>query len=847
MPLVKELTRSFAGGEITPEMWGRLDNVKFQTGLALCRNALVLPHGPVTKRPGTAFVNFCNQLTDTAYKVRLIPFQFSATDTIVLEIAGGDAFGFGSFYIRFHTQGGTLLEATRAITGITQANPGVVTSTAHGYTTGDWVYIADVGGMTQLNGRYYQVEVLTANTFKLKDTITLVDINTTSFSAYTSGGTAARVYQIAAPWWGIHLFELDYTQSADVVTFTHPSYNTRELRRVGATNWTLTAPTLGTAVTAPGTPSVAVVAGTGTAYNKTIYYKVTTVTADGLEESLPSASANGVNDLTLPGARNTVSWGSVGAGVSYRVYKALNTSGRLYGYIGETTDLSFVDDNVTPDYSRNPPSTTIRLDTSGNRPATVSYYEQRRMFAGTTNNPQTIYGSKTGTESNFTTTIPSAADDALSFTIKAQQWNAIRHLVPMADLIALTAGGAWKISSNNNEGLSPSSISVRTQTNYGSNYVHPLLTGISCLYVEANGRRVRDLSFEWQSQVYSSSDRAIMAPHLFLNYTLVDAAYSRSPDQLAWFVRSDGVLLCMTYVPEHQVFGWHQHTTDGTYESVCVVTENNEDVLYAIVRRTINGTVMRSVERMATRLFNTQGDAYFVDCGASYYKSGTFTRSGTTMTCTMVAGHGFVSGSSYSFWFSDGTFGTSAAPVTYTVTVVSPQVFTITVPNTGATSGTVTQSISTVRGLYFLEGESVVALADGAVVRNLTVTNGQITLPTAASKIHVGLPYTTDIQTLPMTIESMMAGGQGTMKSIDYAYLRVYRTGIVKVGPSSTRLTTIPPRTNEPYDTPPRLRSEVLDLLVNPEIDQDAQLWIQSSDPTPLTVSALTTKVSTGG
>ena len=93
----------------------------------------------------------------------------------------------------------------------------------------------------------------------------------------------------------------------------------------------------------------------------------------------------------------------------------------------------------------------------------------------------------------------------------------------------------------------------------------------------------------------------------------------------------------------------------------------------------------------------------------------------------------------------------------------------------------------------------------------------------------------------------LQAGGQATTKSIDYAFLRVYRTGIVKVGPSSSRLTTIPPRTNENYDTPPRLRSEVLDLLVQPDITQDAQLWIQSSDPTPLTVSSLTTKVTVGG
>lgn len=687
MPLVKELTRSFAGGEITPEMYGRLDNVKFQTGLALCRNAMVLPHGPVTKRSGFAFVNSAG---NQALQVRLIPFAFSATQTMVLE--------FGHNYIRFHTQGATLV----------------------------------------------------------------------------SGGSP---YQISSPYASTDLFDLEYTQSSDVITITHKSYPVYELRRLSSTNWTLTAPTLGATPTVPSTPTGTATAGAGTAHNRNHYYKVTTITPDGLEESLASPYVMLSNDLTLLGATNSVNWSTVTGAGTYRVYKAMNNPGRLYGYIGETSDLTFSDDNITADYSRNPPATTIRLDTAGNYPSAVGYYEQRRMFAGTANNPQTVYGTRTATESNLNASLPSNASDALSFTIKAQQQNAIRHLIPLNDLIALTVGGAWKIASNNNQALSPSTLSVRGQTFYGSNTVHPILTGSACLYVETNGRRVRDLSFNWQSQVYASDDRSIMAPHLFNGYTLVDAAYMRSPDQVAWFVRSDGVLLGMSYVPEHQVFGWHQHTTDGSFESVCVVAENNEDILYAVVKRTVGGATKRYIERMSSRQFATQGDSFYVDSGGTY----------------------------------------SGSPTTV------------------------------ITGLSWLEGRTLVALADGAVVKNLVVSSGAVTLPTAASKVQIGLPYVADIQTLPMALESAMAGGQGTMKSVDYAYLRVNRTGILAVGPTSDRLTTIPPRTNENYDTPPRLRSEVLDLLVNPDISPDAQLWVQSADPTPLTLSALTMKVAVGG
>jgi hypothetical protein len=768
MASVKELIRSFAGGEITPEMYGRLDNVKFQTGLALCRNAIVLPHGPVTKRSGLAWVNFAGVASQS---VRVIPFAWSASQTMVLE--------FGASYIRFHTLGGTVLETAKTITGVTQASPGVVTSNAHGFSNGQGVYIDGVGGMTRLNKRYFVVANVTANTFTLQNPLTGANISTAAFSAYTSGGTVSRIYSIASPYAAADLFDLKFTQSADVITITHPSYATRELRRLGATNWTLTAPTLGDALTVPATPTVAVTTGVGTAYNKSFFYKVTAVSGDGLQESLPSAaSASASNDLTLPGSRNTVSWTTTAGASTYRVYKAVNGVGRLYGYIAETSDLSFVDDNVTPDYSRNPPATTIRLDTATNYPSAVTYYEQRRVFGGTVANPQTIYATKSGTESNLDASLPSNAADALSFTIKAQQQNAIRHLVPLNDLLVLTAGGVWKVSSTNDAALTPTTISVRTQNSFGANNVRPLLTGSSCLYVEATGRRVRDVAFQWERQIYAADDRSIMAPHLFLGYTLNDATYSRSPDQVAWFVRSDGALLGMTYVPEHQVFGWHQHTTAGTFESCCVVTENNEDVLYVVVRRTLNGTVTRTIERMATRMWTAQADAFYVDCGFTY-----------------------VSGS----------------------------------PTT------------TVPFIDHLEGVTVSVLADGAVVSGLTVTNGAITLPSPATKVQVGLGYTTDVQTLPLALQEVQAVGQGTMKSVDYAYLRVYRTGILKVGPAIDRLTTFPPRTNENYDTPPRLRSEMLDLLVNPDISQDAQLWIQSSDPTPLTVSALAMKVMIGG
>ena len=129
----KTLTRSFAGGVITPEMWARLDLVKNQTGLAEADNFEVLPHGPLANRTGFAYVI---EVKDSTKAVCLIPFVYSTTQSMVLE--------FGNLYVRFHTEGGTLLEASKNIVGITQASPGVVNVAAHGYTTAEWVFITGI-------------------------------------------------------------------------------------------------------------------------------------------------------------------------------------------------------------------------------------------------------------------------------------------------------------------------------------------------------------------------------------------------------------------------------------------------------------------------------------------------------------------------------------------------------------------------------------------------------------------------------------------------------------------------------------------------------------------------------
>lgn len=605
--MTKVLLRSFAGGEIAPEMFGRVELAKFQTGVRKALNMLVLPHGPLARRPGMRHV------IETVFadsQARVLPFAYSVEESAALE--------FGDGYIRFHRLGQTILEANKNVTAMTTANPAVFTSNAHGYADGDKVYFNDVVGPTALNARYFTIDNATANTYTLVDLYGNA-VSSVGLPAYVLGGTTGRVYTLETDYAAADIFDLHIAQDSDTLTITHPSYPTRELRRVAATNWTLTdsdfTPTLAAPTGVSATPTVAVSTNLTTQY-----YVVTAVSDDLLDESVASAVVNCSNNLTLAGNFNTIAWSAVTGAARYNVYKR---RGGVMGYIGQTTGLSLVDDNVTPDTVKTPPEIILTLNTEPDDYAsTVTFHEQRRMFAGTNFAPQTIVGTRNGTTSNLTNSVPTRDDDALEFRIAALQQNRIRHLVPLGDLFALTAGAEFRVFSGDAPSITPTAIAVKPIGYSGANNVQPVVTSSTILYVQSQGSRVRELGVKTSdlggTGGYRSDDISLLSPHLFNGYTLRELAYSRAPDQVLWCIRSDGVMLTMSYVPEQQVYAWAQHSTDGFYESVCVVPENNEDAVYVVVRRTVNGQEKRFIERMSSRIFVDQKDAYFVDCGATY-------------------------------------------------------------------------------------------------------------------------------------------------------------------------------------------------------------------------------------
>lgn len=226
---------TFTAGEISPRLEGRVTIEKYREGLSELTNMIVQPHGGVSRRPGTEFLG---EVKDSSKTTRLIPFEFKTSDTYALE--------FGDQYMRVFRNGLQVLEdSEKAVSAITKANPGVFTSTSHGLTNGDEVYLTNTaGGMTELVARNYLVANSTANTFTLTDLFG-VAINTTGFTTYTGSGVAVdKIYQIASPYLEDQINDVRFAQSADVMYLVHPSHAVRTLSRTDHNAWTFATPTI---------------------------------------------------------------------------------------------------------------------------------------------------------------------------------------------------------------------------------------------------------------------------------------------------------------------------------------------------------------------------------------------------------------------------------------------------------------------------------------------------------------------------------------------------------------------------------------------------------------------------
>ena len=815
---------NFTSGQLSSRLDGRTDLAKYFNGCTTLTNFLIHPHGGATRRPGTYFAA---EVKNSSKKTRVIGFEFNTDQTYIIEL--------GDQYMRFFTNNGQIVEGNKTISGATQANPCVVTATSHGYENGEEITISSVVGMTELNGKRYLVKNKTTNTFELtnKDG---TNINSTGFTAYGSAGVANRIYEIASPFLEAQLFDVKFAQSADTMWMVHPSHYPRKLTRTGNTNWTLTtAPLEYGPMQDENTSDTTLTASARTGSSCTITASADTFAAtdvgrlikihdgwvkidthnsatevvgtvqDNLEgraellpeytaatiafvEGDPSATGAEHNDRITDTAKKFIEQGfKVGHTITVSGTSS-NNKDLLIVSVTDDTILTAPSDDLAAEAASSGNTLVGKLeatdewslgafsDTTG-YPSAVCFFEERLVYAGTTNQPQTVFFSESGGFDQFA----DGADDgdAMIYSIASSQVNKIRYLSPGRVLIIGTSGAEFAAQgSSANEPITPTSIQIKRQTTYGTATVSPVQTGNVVLFLQRAQRKIRELVFNFDVDGYIAPDMTLLSEDITTG-GIVDMDIQQEPDNVLWCCRADGALLGMTYRREENVVAWHKHDLGGSgaAESVAVIPGDlDEDQVWLLTKRTINSVTRRYVEYIKVQEFGAITDAFFVDSGLTY-------------------------------------------------------------------SGGATTSIT---GLDHLEGATVAILADGSTHPTKTVASGAITLERSATKVHVGLPYSSTLRTMRVEGGSVDGSSQGKIKRIHDVTVRLHNTIGAKVGPSSTDLDLIPFRSSaDEMDNALDLFTGDKDIEFKDGYTTDGHITVVQDQPLPMTILAVYARLQT--
>lgn len=547
--------RAFTAGEVSPALYARTDLAAYRDGLAALRNGVVMKTGGVRLRPGTVYKG----TTKSSGWARLIPVVFDDDQNYVLELGNG--------YIRFWLNGA---QVTATIVGA-WAN-----TTA--YTIGQVV--------SHSGTNYVALQSHTSNTANDRPN----DGTNRADYWYALTGT---IYELPAPWTTQAIartlqYQVEATTATGVVRFAYNGTSRRTLTRITATTWSLTVVTSGTvSIAAPGN-----LTESHTTPGSVVSWVVTAYDSVNQIESVASAAVSWDTEPALADIA-VLDWDAVTGATSYRIYKSLN--GSVYGKVWEQTTAGPWSDNGSRviDVATTPPVAAASWSSSSDYPGVIGAYQQRVLLAGSTGAPATVRGSRTGRPDDFTVHSPIQDDDAVSWTMVGARVIRPRHFLEVAQRLVLFANtGEFIIEGDETGILGPGAVNPRRiSANGAAVYPAPLEVNDTAIYVQARGNVVRDLLAG-----EAGSDLTVTGSHLVVGYTILEWAYQTTPDSVVWAVRSDGVLLSLTYQREAGILAWARHDTDGTVESVACVQESTEDAVYLVVNRTIGGTV-RYVER----------------------------------------------------------------------------------------------------------------------------------------------------------------------------------------------------------------------------------------------------------
>ncbi len=614
------------------------------------------------------------------------------------------------------------------------------------------------------------------------------------------------------------------------------------------------------------------------------------------------------------------------------------------------SDYWFEDDDIAPDLTDPaPPQVAANPFSGANKfPAAVAFHEQRGIFAGTLERPQTVWATQPGNIYNFNQTEPSTAEDAIEMTLPGRRANAIRHLLSLGDparlgqasrLLIFTGGTLFDSGSGDGGYLIENIRNTESFANGCAWYPAPLAILDTVLYVEARRNSIWDLGYQLETGGSRGEDRTLASQHIFERKRIVDWAYAQVPDRLLWVVLDDGTFASMTYVPEQGVFGWARHETDGFVEAVVAIPEDGETGVYFVVRR---GT-LRCIERLRSRAVADVRDAFHVDSGLTLDVPVLIT--GATQATPVVvtaAGHGLANGdhcdlsdvvgttelntmdggqfrvghvNGNDVWLMRKYFVSGAQKNVEGITQANPAVVTATAhgfPNgaivhlgnvqgmtevsnkffkvAGATANTfqlqtlagaavnssgfgaytmdgqidlaqqldgtafgayasggkIRKAVTVVRGLWHLIGRTVRVVANGTRQPDAVVNAfGEVTLTVPASRVHVGLGYRTEIETLD--INSPTGAIAGTLRNVKTVVPRFYNTAAgVRIGPNANKLDLVETREFEGYNELTRLAEGEYKVNVEPDWNRNGRVLIRMDEPAPMTVLGVSVKLAVG-
>lgn len=858
---------SFSIGELSPNLFARVDFQKYKSGCATLRNFFVDYRSGASTRTGTEFIR--PALTQ---KVRLVRFQQSNNVTYILE--------FGHQYIRFITQGGSVVNPSTPIIGVTRENTATVTLGASiPFLPTSTVFIHGVAGMPQINNRYYSAVNFAGTGFQIFDAALEVPVNSTNWGVYSGGGFVEEVYTIQSPYTGDELRMLKFSQNASIMNITHPNHPPHKLQLISATNWVLTPVTVGsTAGTIPNMVS-------GSLFPGTAQYKfaVTVNDSAGQEGIAVLGGLSAVADLRIDQGTHEISWDPAPGAASYNIYGSgpfytpldITNQGGL-GFLTTVPNNVFVYDEsntIAPDYSQTPP--IHQNPFLGVNPQVSSYFQQRLCYAnGGGDLVQTFWMSKTGAPYNFDISNPIQANDSITGELVSLEVNEIKSMVPMpSGLIMLTTKGAWQVSGGGggvgNQGgpVTPTTMAATPQAYVGANDVPPIVINYDLIFVQAKGSIVRDLTYNIYANIYTGNDISILSNHLFYDHQILEWAYAEEPYKIIWAIREDGILLSLTLVKEQDMYGWARHDTRGRFISVATVTEGIFDATYFAVERPhpLNpAETMVMIERLADRTFPFGvEDAWCVDCG---------TKTSPFLPQTVLRiikfgpeedGYTFISETPTFFqamegWVlraSGGIFNVTQfqssiqmhGRFTQAPTELLPDDPLNRVLKANPGEWSIDPPITQVFGLDQFEGQEISVLADGGVVNGLVVSGGGITLPRPATKVVAGYGFQAQLQTMPLDLGNENNTVQGKRKKVAALTVRVHQTRGLKAGRTFETVTPIKELNRvTTMGYPIKFVTGDERIIMDPLWDVPGQICLQQDDPLPASVLGVIPEVIIG-